>query len=260
MTPRHRTTASHRSARDRASRRTKAQVVRKQPRAAKRSRTNRLRAATRRSDAERCCLRSIQVERWPSPGPGRHEVRRGGNELEPRVRDDGATARRWRAVEVFLHETSGPLKRVVTGMVAAHARPVPIGIPVAAVLSRCLGIAPRLAEQRGAGPSGEEQHDGQDGCAKHVQLPNSVEQERRQSDRPRICGQIRTLWAPFASNAWNLTAYCSSPRKIPHRLRAAMARRGGSAGSQSAARASFVQLRNPDEIAPGLFATPCARG
>jgi hypothetical protein len=120
------------------------------------------------SDAERCGLRLIQVGRRSSPVPGRDEARLGRNGLESCCQENRAPIWRWRGSKVFLQ--GRPLNRVVTGIVATDAGGSAIVLVVTAVLGGHMGIAPSLAEQRGAGSGGKQQHDGQNGCAEHDQL------------------------------------------------------------------------------------------
>lgn len=94
---------------------------------------------------------------------------RGCRDLEPGHEDTRTRIRRGCAAKVFLQKT-GWSDRVLARVGATDADILAALLVMTAAFRRGLGGAPRLAEQRGVGPGGKQQHDGQDGGAEHSGL------------------------------------------------------------------------------------------
>ena len=135
----------------------------------------------RGSDPERCGERALLAGRARlAPEDGTH-VRRPRHQLEGgESHSSGAEAfSRGTAAQLVLQEDSTTLDRVLTGVVTRDAGRV--AAFVAAARGSSLGTAPRLAEQRGAGPSCKGKHDGQNGCSKHDHARQGFVQDWRQA-------------------------------------------------------------------------------
>jgi len=138
------------------------------------------------SDAERCRQWALQSGRRASSTRDRARDSRRRHELELRHRENQARLRERRTSPVLFHEDGESQYRVPARVACREAGRAAEAVVVATVLGRDLRIAPRLAEQRGARPSGEHQHDGQDGCAEHDQLSPAAKARTTPDRQDRI--------------------------------------------------------------------------
>lgn len=110
------------------------------------------------SDAERGRQWACEVERRASR-PNRTHTGRSRSLVKSSHSGDVPRALPRRLAEIFFQETRVPLNRAQAGLVTRNAGCVAVVVVMASTGRGRVGVAPRPADQRAAGPSRQHHHD-----------------------------------------------------------------------------------------------------